>query len=80
MIDLGYYSLGERGLLLYKLLRKDDHFEWSTESREALDGLKSRLIQTPILVPLDDKESLLLYVAGTTQVVSSVLVVERKEG
>jgi hypothetical protein len=54
--------------------------EWSAESREALDGLKSRLIQTPILVPLDDKEPLLLYVAGTTQVVSLVLIVERKEG
>jgi hypothetical protein len=69
--------LGERGLQLYKLLRKVDRFEWSVEAQEALDGLKSILTRALILVPPKDKELLLLYVAGTTQVVSSVLIVER---
>ena len=31
------------------------------------------------MVPLSDGESLLLYIAATTQVVSAALVVERKE-
>jgi hypothetical protein len=31
----------------------------------------------PILVPPENKELILLYVAGTTQMVNSVLVVER---
>jgi hypothetical protein len=69
----------ERGLPLYKLLRKANHFEWSTEVQEALDSLKSLLTRAPVLVPSKDKESLLLYIAGIAQVVSSVLIMERQE-
>lgn len=72
--------LRERRIPLYKLLRKTDHFEWTTEAQEALDNLKNLLTRTPILASLEDKEPLLLYVVGTTQVVSLVLVVERQEG
>jgi hypothetical protein len=72
--------LRERRIPLYKLLRKTDHFEWTTEAQEALDNLKNILTRTPILASLEDKEPLLLYVVGTTQVVSLVLVVERQEG
>lgn len=72
--------LGERRLALYKVLRKIVRFEWSTEAQEALDGLKSLLTRTTILVPPEDKEPLMLYIAGTTEVVSLVLVVERREG
>ena len=46
---------------------------------EALDKVKQLLTKAPILVPLTDGESLLLYIAATTQVVSAVLVVEREE-
>jgi hypothetical protein len=35
------------------------------------------LTQASILVPPEDKEPLLLYIAGTTHVVSLVLIVER---
>lgn len=49
------------------------------EAQEALDDLKSLLTQIPFWVPSEDKEPLLLYVAVTTQVVSSMLVVERQE-
>lgn len=72
--------LRERRIPLYKLLRKTDHFEWTTEAQEALDNLKNILTRTPILASLEDKEPLLLYVVGTTQVVSLVLIVERQEG
>ena len=71
--------LSERGLPLYKLLRKADHFEWTAEAQEALDKLKVLLTNAPILVPPIDLEPLLLYLAATTQVVSSALVVERVE-
>ena len=41
--------------------------------------VKQLLRKAPILVPPTDGEPLLLYVAATTQVVSTALVVEREE-
>ena len=41
--------------------------------------VKLLLTKAPILVPPIDGESLLLYIAATTQVVSAALVVEREE-
>ena len=63
--------LGERGLPLYRLLKKADYFEWTFEAQEALDMVKLLLTRPPILVPPSDGESLLLYIAATTQVVSA---------
>jgi hypothetical protein len=63
--------LGERGLPLYRLLRKTDRFAWTTEAQEALDKLKALLMKAPILVPPTDEEPLLLYIEATTQVVSA---------
>lgn len=71
--------LGECGLPFYKLLRKAGCFEWSVEAQEALDGLKSLMTRAPILVPPKDKDSLLLYVAGTAQVVNSMVIIERQK-
>ena len=68
--------LSERGLPLYQLLKKADHFEWTTEAQEALDMVKLLLTKPLVLVPPSDGESLLLYIAATTQVVSATLVVE----
>ena len=41
--------------------------------------VKQLLTKAPILVPPSNGEALLLYVAATTQVVSTALVVEREE-
>ena len=41
--------------------------------------VKEILMKALILVPLTNGESLLLYIAATTQVVSVALVVEREE-
>ena len=71
--------LGEKGLPLYRLLRKTEHFTWSPEAQEALDRLKASLTHAPILTPPVDSEPLYLYVAATTQVVSAVVIVERHE-
>ena len=71
--------LGEQGLPLYRLLKKTDRFEWTPEAQEALDMVKLLLTRPSILVPPSDGESLLLYIAATTQVVSAAFVVEREE-
>jgi hypothetical protein len=71
--------LGERGLPLYRLLRKTDRFAWTPEAQEALDRLNALLTKAPILMPPAEGEPLLLYVAATAQVVSAVVVGERQE-
>jgi hypothetical protein len=68
--------LGERGLPLYRLLKKTDHFIWTPEAQEAPDKLKALLTKALIFVPLTEMEPLLLYNAATTQVVSVAVVVE----
>jgi hypothetical protein len=71
--------LGEKGLPLYRLLKKHERFSWTVEAQEALDKLKATLAYAPILTPPQDGEPLYLYVAATTQVVSTIIVVERTE-
>jgi hypothetical protein len=71
--------LGEKGLPLYRLLKKHEWFSWTVEAKEALDKLKAMLAHALILTPPQDGEPLYLYVAATTQVVSAVIVVERTE-
>jgi hypothetical protein len=68
--------LREKGKPLYKLLRKSNHFTWTTEAHEALDRIKVFLTSSPVLVAPKPGETLLLYVAATTEVVSATLVVE----
>jgi ribonuclease HI len=71
--------LGEKGLPLYRLLRKAERFTWTPEAEEALGNLKALLTNAPILVPPAAGEALLIYVAATTQVVSATIIVERQE-
>jgi hypothetical protein len=71
--------LGERGLPLYRLLKKAECFTWTPKAEEALRNLKALLTNAPILVPPAVGEALLIYVTATTQVVSATIVVERRE-
>jgi hypothetical protein len=71
--------LSEKGLPLYRLLKKNERFSSTVEAQEALYKLKATLAHAPILTPPLDGEHLYLYVATTTQVVSAVIVVERTE-
>jgi hypothetical protein len=77
--------LGEKGLPFYKLLKKVNKFQWTSEAQEALDALKKFLTTPPVLkpprraTPTQPAEDLLLYISCTTHVVSTVLVVERAE-
>src|SRR6266540_4070772 len=71
--------LGERAMPFYKLLKKQDKFQWTPEEQQAFDKLKEFLTSPPVLVPPMPEEPLLLYIAATSHVVSTTIVVERQE-
>src|SRR6266508_1545123 len=71
--------LGERAMPFYKLLKKQDKFQWTPEVQQALDKLKEFLTSPPVLVPPMPEEPLLLYIVATSHVVSTAVVVERQE-
>jgi ribonuclease HI len=72
-------KLGQRGLPFFKLLKHQKKFVWTPEADQALAQLKNFLSKPPVLTAPRKKEQLLLYLAATTHVVSSAIVVERKE-
>jgi ribonuclease HI len=72
-------KLGERGLPFFKLLKHQEKFVWTPEADKALAQLKDFLSKLPVLTAPRKKEQLLLYLAATTHVVSSAIVVERQE-
>jgi hypothetical protein len=59
-------QLGEKGLPLYWLLKKHEHFSCTVEAQEALYKLKATLAHAPILTPPQNGEPLYLYIAATT--------------
>ncbi|KAK1626487.1 hypothetical protein QYE76_000802 [Lolium multiflorum] len=71
--------LGEKALPFYALIKQGEKFQWNEEADRAFEDLKRKISTPPILVAPKEKEPLLLYIAATPQVVSTVLVVEREE-
>src|SRR6266542_4376710 len=71
--------LGERAMPFYKLLKKQDKFQWTPKAQQAFDKLKKFLTNPPVLVPPMPEEPLLLYIAAISHVVSTAIVVERQE-
>jgi hypothetical protein len=69
-------KLGAKGLPFFKLLKKSDKFQWTDEADRVLEELKTFLTSPPVMVPPAPKETLLLYISASTQVVSAVLVAE----
>jgi ribonuclease HI len=72
-------KLGERGLPFFKLLKHQEKFAWTPEADQALAQLKDFLSKPPVLTTPCKKEQLLLYLAATTHVVSTAIIVERQE-
>ena len=72
-------KLGERGMPFYKLLHNADRFQWDDQAAATFVQLKQYLKSLPTLFPLRPKDILLLYVAGTDAVVSTVISVEQAE-
>jgi hypothetical protein len=69
-------KLGKKGLPFIKLLKKSDKFVWDDEAQKAFEPLKESLTTPPVMTPPILKETLLLYISATTNVVSMVLVDE----
>jgi hypothetical protein len=72
-------KLGERGLPFCKLLEHQLKFVWTPEVDQALAQLKDFLSKPPVLTAPRKGEQLLLYLAATSHVVSTAIVVERQE-
>jgi hypothetical protein len=72
--------LSEKGLPFFKLLKKTGKFEWTEEAKEAFKSLKVYLTSSPILTPPKKHKDMMLYIAATSTVVSTSIVVEREEG
>jgi hypothetical protein len=68
MAALGLFisKLGEKGLPFFKMLKKSDRFEWTSEADQVLEELKTFLMTPPIMVPPAPKETLLLYISAST--------------
>jgi hypothetical protein len=81
MAALGHFisKLGEKRLPFFKLLKKAGKFVWDDEAKKAFEALKESLTTPPVMTPPIPKETLLLYISATTNVVSTVLVTEREE-
>ena len=72
-------SLEKEVFIFFKLLKKQDKFQWSQKAAELLEDLKQHLQSPPILTAPMPEEELLLYIAATTHFVSTTIVVERLE-
>jgi hypothetical protein len=70
-------KLGERGMPFYRLLLKADGFQWDDQVAVVFVELKQYLKSLPTLVPPKPGDVLLLYVATTDAMVSTVIAVER---
>ena len=60
-------------------MKKSDKFEWTPEADAAFVELKTLLSTQPVIAAPISKEPLLLYIAATGKVVSTILTVEREE-
>jgi transposase InsO family protein len=69
----------ERALPFFKLMRGSGPFRWTEEAEQAFQEMKQYLTSLPVLVAPVPGETLFLYLAATTEVISMVLVAERSE-
>jgi hypothetical protein len=66
-------------LTFFKLLKALEKFVWSKEADAAFTKLKEFLTSPPVLTATQKDDVLLLYIAATDRVISTVIVVEREE-
>jgi hypothetical protein len=70
------YKMDERGMLFYKLSCKADEFQWVDQVAATFIQLKKYLKSLPTFVPSRPEDILLLYVAITDAIVSTVISIE----
>jgi hypothetical protein len=71
--------LAERALPFFKLMRGSGLFTWTEQVEQAFQEMKQYLTSLPVLVAPDPGETLFLYLAAMTEVISMVLVAERSK-
>ena len=71
--------LGEKGLPFFKLLKASECFSWSEEADIAFEQLKLFLTRPSIMTAPRPDKTLLIYIAATSRVVSTAIVVEHEE-
>ena len=71
--------LGEKGLPFFKLLKASEHFSWSEEADTTFEQLKLFLTKPPIMTAPQPDKTLLIYIAATSRVVSTAIVVKCEE-
>jgi hypothetical protein len=69
-------KLGECDMPFYKLLQKVDGFQWDDQAAVSFIELKQYLKSLPTLVPPKPDDVLLLYVAATGTIISTIIIVE----
>ena len=70
--------LGKKGLPFFKLLKASERFSWLEEADTAFEQLKLFLTKPPIMMAPQPDETLLIYIAATSRIVSIAIVVERE--
>ena len=71
--------LDEKGLPFFKLLKASERFSWSEEVDTTFEQLKLFLTKPPIMMAPRPDETVLIYIAATSRVVSTATVVVREE-
>jgi ribonuclease HI len=68
-----------RGLPFFKLLKKQDKFQWTQEAQVVFEDLKKYLTTPPTLVAPEPYENLQLYISATSNVISTTIIIDRGE-
>ena len=71
--------LDEKGLPFFKLLKASERFSCLEEADTAFELLKLFLTKPPIMTAPRPDETLLIYIAAISRVVSTTIVIEREE-
>jgi hypothetical protein len=81
MTSLSRFSsrIDVKGLPFFKLLKKQDKFQWTKQAQEPFEDLKKYLTTPPTLVAPKPHETLQFYIFATSNVVSMMIVIERGE-
>ena len=69
----------DKGLLFFKILRKNKAFEWTDESEMAFQQLKEYLGSSPLLTIPNVGEELILYLFISSFEVSAVLILKENK-
>ncbi|XP_073022575.1 uncharacterized protein [Primulina eburnea] len=65
----------DKGLPFFRILRQGKGFKWSEECQQAFEELKKYLTTPPLLTKPQSWDTLLLYLATSSDAISAVLVV-----